>query len=164
MRESGVLDGILMFLSVALIVAGAVGVVLLVRRSGRMGALGNVGLVLGCAGLAVLVAAALVQALFYDGDFLYMPYFVVPGLATLVVGFLLLGIAILRSGVLPTWRAILLVIGALAMTGANEQTVMALLFIPFGIAWIAVGHAIWSAANNEPQLSGGAADRSVIQP
>lgn len=50
--------------------------------------MGKVGLFLGCAGLAVLVAAVGVQDLLFDGDFLYIPYLVVPGLALLVVGFL----------------------------------------------------------------------------
>ena len=69
---------------------------------------------------------------------------VVPGLLALVVGFVVAGIAILRARVLPRWVAVLIVVGALAMLGANEQTARVLLMIPFGVAWVAVGYVLWS--------------------
>jgi hypothetical protein len=100
--------------------------VLLIRRSGRVGALARAGLVLGGAGITFLAVAGLAQEKFFSGDFEQMPYFVVPGLATLVVGFALLGVAVLRSGVLPTSVSVLLLLGTLAMIGANEQTSRAL--------------------------------------
>ena len=144
MRESGAFVGISTFLSVLLFAAGAVGLVTLVRSGGRFGRTGNAGVVIGAGGAAVLVIATLVQAIFFGGDFPFMPHFVVPGLLALVVGFLLAGIAILRSGVLPRWVAVLVIVGALAMLGANEQTARVLLMIPFGVAWVAVGYVLWS--------------------
>jgi hypothetical protein len=48
----------------------------------------------------------------------------------MVFGFLLAGIAILRSEVLPRWVAVLIIGGALAMLGANEQTARVLRMIP----------------------------------
>ena len=101
---------------------------------------------IGAGGAAVLVIATLVQAIFFGGDFPFMPHFVVPGLLALVVGFLLAGIAILRSGVLPRWVAVLVIVGALAMLVVNEQTARVLLMIPFGVAWVAVGYVLWSGA------------------
>ncbi len=92
----------------------------------------------------MLVISGLIQALFFGGDFPLMPYFVVPGLLALVVGFVLVGIAILSAGVLPRWVAVLIIVGALAMLGANEQTARVLLMIPFGVAWVAVGYVLWS--------------------
>ena len=74
-----------------------------------------------------------------------MPYFVIPAALALVVGFVLLGVAILRSGVLPRWAAALLIIGTLAMLGMNEQNTQVLLAIPFGVTWAVIGYVLWSA-------------------
>ncbi len=144
MRESGVLDGILMLLSLLLFAAGAVGLVVLARRLGRFGKTGNAGVIIGAIGAALLVMSGLIQAFFFGGDFPLMPYFVVPGVLTLVLGFVLLGIAILRAGVLPKWAALLLIVGALAMLGFNEQTALALMALPLGVAWATVGYVLWS--------------------
>jgi hypothetical protein len=102
MRASTALDGVLISSAMVLIVAGAVGLVLLIRRSGRVGALARAGLVLGGAGITTLAVAGFAQEKFSSGANEQMPYFVVSGLAMLVVGFGLLGVAVLRSGVLPT--------------------------------------------------------------
>lgn len=144
MRESGALVGILTLLSVVLFAVGAVGLVILARRSGHFGKAGKVGIFIGALGAALLVIATLIQAIFFGGDFPLMPHFVVPGLLALVVGFVVVGIAILRARVLPRWVAALIIVGALAMLGANEQTARVLLMIPFGVAWVAVGYALWS--------------------
>ena len=146
MRETGALGGILTLLSVLLLAAGAAGLLTLVRSGGRFGRTGKAGAVIGAVGAALLVISGLIQALFFGGDFPLMPYFVVPGLLALVAGFLLVGIAILRSGVLPRWVAVLVIVGALAMLVANEQTARVLLMIPFGVAWVAVGYVLWSGA------------------
>ncbi len=146
MRESGALDGILTLLSVLLLAVGAAGLVTLVRRYGRFGRAGKAGVLIGAAGAALLAIATLAQAIFFGGDFALMPYVVVPGLLALVVGFLLLGISILRARVLPRWAAALVIVGALSMLLANEQTARVLLMIPFGVAWVAVGYALWSGA------------------
>lgn len=95
-------------------------------------------------GSALLLAAVLIQAILFAGDFWDMPYFVIPALLALVVGFLLLGWAILRSGVLLRWCAALLIAGTLALLGMNEQTVQVLLAIPFGVAWAVLGAVLWS--------------------
>ncbi len=144
MREGGVLDAGLSIAGVLLIALGAAAVVSRARASGRLGTVGRVGVIVGLAGVAVLLMAALVQALFYGGDFPSMPLFVLPGGLALVLGFLLLGIAVLRARVLARWAGVLLVVGALAMVGFNDQNAQALLAIPFGIAWVAIGFALRS--------------------
>ena len=106
MRESDALDGILTLPSVLLFAVGAAGLVALVGSAGRFGRTGKAGAVIGAGGAAVLVIATPIQAIFFAGDFPLMPYFVVPGLLAAVVGFLLAGIAILRSGVMPRWVAV----------------------------------------------------------
>jgi hypothetical protein len=65
----------------------------------------------------------------------------------LVVGFVLLGIAVLLAGVLPRWSAVLLVVGSLAMLGFNDQNAQAFLAIPNDIAWVAAGYVLWSGGD-----------------
>ena len=73
-----------------------------------------------------------------------MPAVVIPGGLALVLGFLLVAIATLRTGALPRWASALLVGGTLALVGFNDQNAQALLAIPFGLAWLGVGYALWS--------------------
>lgn len=152
MRESGPVDAILMLASLAFVAFGVWGVVMLARRMERFGVLGKTGIVLGAVGVVVLVVASLVQAVFFDGDFPLMPYLVIPGALALIAGIFTLGVAILRSRVLPRWAAALLVAGALAMLGFNEQTGAVFMAIPLGIAWMAVGYVLWSSPRHtEPR-------------
>jgi hypothetical protein len=144
MREFGALDAVVALLAVLLLTVGVAGLVTRARHADRFGRLRSVGLVTGAVGAALLVVSSLVQAIFFGGDFPLMPLFVIPGVLALVVGFLLLGFAVLRAKVLPRWAAVLLVVGSLAMLGFNDQNAQALMAIPFGIAWVAVGYALWS--------------------
>lgn len=94
--------------------------------------------------LALLMIGGLIQAVVFNGGFPFMPPFVILGILALIVGYLLLGIAVLRARVLLRWSAMLLVVGSLTMLGFNDQNAQALMAIPFGIAWMAVGYALWS--------------------
>lgn len=142
MRETGA-EGFLTLGALVLFAVTAAALVVLARRAGRFGPLGKAGAVIAVAGVSVLVLASVVQSLVFDGDFSLMPNFVIPGIAALIVGFVLLAVAVLRSGVLPRWAAGSLLVGAGAMVGFNEQTAAAWLALPFGLAWIAVGCALW---------------------
>lgn len=143
MRESSAVEGMLNLGAFLLFAVTAAALIVLVRRAGRFGTLGKVATVLALVGGSVLMLAGLVQALVFDGDFLLMPYFVIPGVASLIIGLVLLAATVLRSGVLPRWAAVSLLVGAVAMVGFNEQTRAAWLALPFGLAWIAVGYALW---------------------
>jgi hypothetical protein len=143
MRDIGI-AGALLMLALLLIMVGAAGLVIRARNAGRFGVLGKTGAVLGAVGIALPVIGSLIQGILFDGDYPLMPYFVIPGVLALVVGFALLGIAVLRARVLPRWAAVLLIIGSLAMLGFNDQNAQALMAIPFGIAWAAVGYVLWS--------------------
>lgn len=114
------------------------------RATGPVGWLGRVGLTLLGAGALLLVTGLLVQELAYGGDFPQMPAVVIPGGLALVLGFLLVAIATLRAGALPRWASALLLGGTLALVGFNDQNAQALLAIPFGLAWLGVGYALWS--------------------
>lgn len=143
MREGDPLDAALFLLTVLLLALGIAGLVIRAQNSGRFGRLGRVGLIAGATGLTVLIISSLVQALFFGGDFPLMPYLVIPGGLAVVAGFLLLGLAILQASVLPRWAAGLLIAGALALLGCNDQNARVLLAIPFGVAWVAVGYVLW---------------------
>lgn len=143
MRESSAVEGMLNLGALLLFAVTAAALIVLVRRAGRFGTLGKAATVLALVGGSVLMLAGLVQALVFDGDFLLMPHFVIPGVASLIIGFVLLAATVLRSGVLPRWAAVSLLVGAVAMVGFNEQTTAAWLALPFGLAWIAVGYALW---------------------
>ena len=143
MRDTGIVGALLM-LALLLVVIGMAGLVIRARNAGRFGVLGKTGAAVGAVGVALPVIGSLIQGILYDGDYPLMPYFVIPGVLALVVGFVLLGIAVLRARVLPRWAAVLLVVGSLAMLGFNDQNAQALMAVPFGVAWMAVGYVLWS--------------------
>jgi hypothetical protein len=150
MRAGTVLDAAVFLVAMLLIALGGAAVVIRARRAGQFGGLGRIGLVGSVVGLIVLLAASLVQAIVFGGDLPSMPLFVIAGGLVLVIGLLLLGIASLRAGVLSRWAGALLIIGALAMLGFNDQDARALMAIPFGIAWVGVGYALWSGQGEQP--------------
>jgi hypothetical protein len=143
MRDTGI-AGVLLMLALLLVVVGAAGLVVCVRRAGRLGRLGKTGIIVAAVGAALPVIGGLVQGVLFDGDYPLMPFFVIPGVLALVVGFVLLGLAVLQARVLPRWAAVLLVVGSLAMLGFNDQNAQALMAIPNGKAWMVVGYALWS--------------------
>ena len=149
-------DGLVaaLFLAAAGCTAVAVsGLLLRARTVGSLGRLGRVGLLLLSGGSLLLIAALLIQQFLYGGDFPQMPAFVIPGGLAVVLGFLLVAGATLRTGALPRWAGALLVVGTLSLVGFNDQNAQALLAIPFGLAWIGVGYALWSGRRPaEPQM------------
>jgi hypothetical protein len=138
----GALEALLFVGAVALIGTGVAALVIEARRADRFGKLGRIGLLCAVLGLGVLVSGFLIQALFFAGDFPYMPLVVLPGGLAMLVGLLILGVVILRADILPRWSAVLLVLGTLAMLGFNDQDSRVLLAIPFGVAWMGVGYAL----------------------
>lgn len=144
MRAGGVADALLLVAAVVLIGLGAAAVTYAIR-AGRFGTLGRVGVVSSALGLVLISSGLLIQAVFFGGDFPYMPLAVIPGALAVVIGLLLLGIAMAGSGVLSRWVGLLLIFGTLALLGFNDQNAQVLLAIPFGVAWSGVGYALWSA-------------------
>jgi hypothetical protein len=140
----------LSIVAAGLIALGVVDLVGRARHVGRFGMLGRFGVRAIAAGAALLVTGGLVQALFFGGDFPYMPLLVIPAGLALVIGFLLLGVAVRRARVLPRWAGTLLIVGTLAMLGFNDQDGRALLAVPFGVAWVATGYALWSGRGGQP--------------
>lgn len=140
-----------LFLSALLLIAlGVGGLVARAQDSARFGTLGCIGLVAAVVGVGLVVTGGLVQALFFAGDFPYMPLVVIPGGLAVIIGFLLLGIAFLKVGVLPRWAGAPLILGTLALVGFNDQNAQALMAIPFGIAWVAAGYALMFGKGEQP--------------
>jgi hypothetical protein len=99
----------------------------------------------------VLIASGIaIQALFFNGDFPLMPFFVIPSLLALIMGFLLLGSALLRARMVPLWAGVLLLLSVLVLLGFNDQDVRVLLAVPLGLSWIVVGACLW-ATQDESQ-------------
>ncbi len=134
-REAGVLDAVLFLLAGSFVAVALAGLVARAwRTGGRFGRSGRAGLTAIAAG-AALVAAGMPLDLW---DFGLVPAFFIPGFLAVIAGFLLLSVAVLRAGVL-------LIVGALAMLEFNDQNRQALMAVPFGVAWAAVGYALWSS-------------------
>jgi uncharacterized membrane protein YhaH (DUF805 family) len=142
MREATYATSLLLAAAGALLVASGGGLLLLIRRDGRLGRGAVLGSASAAVGVLLLVVAVTVQALFFDGDFALMPALVVPGIALLAVGLVLVGWSVIRSEVLPRWAGIALASGAVLLVGANEQTDAVLLAVPFGVAWLVTGLAL----------------------
>jgi hypothetical protein len=123
---------------------GIAGLTWVARQAGRYKKLANAGVIYAAAGLAVLFLGGLIQAVFFNGDFPGMPFLVIPGLLAVTTGFVLIGVFILRSGVLPRWLGIFLLVSSVLLLAANEQTITVLLAIPFGLAVATVGVFMWT--------------------
>jgi hypothetical protein len=139
MRESTATTAALVAVAGLMMVVSGVGLLLLVRRRGPLPRTARIGAGTAALGLALLASALTIQALFFDGDFPWMPGFVAPGVLALAVGLVLVGWAVMRSGVVPRWAGVSLVVGAALLVAANEQTSSILLAVPFGLAWVATG-------------------------
>ncbi len=128
-----------------LIGAGVAAVVSRARGAGLTGTSVRISSIASVAGATIIPAAVLVQAVFSDNDFPYMPLVVLPAGLALVVGCLLLGLTILRARLLRPWAGALLLTSSLALLGFNDQNIQALLGIPFGMAWVSIGYLLWSS-------------------
>lgn len=126
------------------ILVGMIGLVVMARAFGRHTKLVNAGLITAAAGFAILLVGVLIQALFFSGDLPWMPFIVIPGVIGVIAGFVLIGIFVLRSGLLPRWLGIFLVVSAVLLVAANEQTAAVLFAIPFGLAVTTVGFFMWT--------------------
>jgi MFS family permease len=132
-----------------LILIGMAGLMVMARRSGRHTKLANAGLITAAAGFAILFLGVLIQAVFFSGDLPWMPFFVIPGVIGVIAGFLLIGIFILRSGLLPRWLGIFLAVSSVLLLAANEQTAAVLFAVPFGLAVATVGFFMWTVGKRE---------------
>jgi hypothetical protein len=138
----------------------------------RAGRIGNAGFVLAFTGAAltsvalivIVIGDAVLGIVWEDAEGIGVTMLVVSaitGAISLVVGFMILGIAMIRANMLPRLAPVLLLIGiplALAIdiaTGAfaDDTTVPVGFFLgvplfALGLAWI--GYALWSSVGPDP--------------
>jgi hypothetical protein len=68
----------------------------------------------------------------------------VGGLFAAIVATLLMGVSMLLSGWIPPAYAWGLIVGALAIFAFNTENWQIWFTIPFGVAWVAAGYALWT--------------------
>ena len=81
--------------------------------------------------------------------------FVLAGIMLVVLGLVVLAVVVWRSRVLPRGLVVAVLLTALLLPLANEQTRLVLLAVPFGLAWAAAG--VWLLASGGRPASSGAA-------
>jgi hypothetical protein len=139
MRGSSPADVLLFAFAGLMLAVSGVGLLLLTRRKrGGRGAMVATAGTAGAAGLVLLLAAGVVST-FVDNDWEGMPGLVVPGVALLALGLVLVAVVVIRARVLPTALSVLLLAGVLALPFANEQTSRILLAVPFALTWLGAG-------------------------
>jgi hypothetical protein len=148
MRGDTALGTTLFILAAIMIIAAGIGLLIHIQRRGRLGRLGVAGVYSCVVGIALLVTGRLVTATIFGPDFDAIPVFVIPGIVLVAVGAVLVAVVVIRSRVLPRWAGFSLLIGAGMLLLANEQTAAVLFAVPFGIAWLLVGAALWRGSRN----------------
>jgi hypothetical protein len=150
------------FYSAVFLLLGVVG--LYARQSERLGTLGALGFVVALVGTGMYVGTGIITAFLWPvvathapalteatGPMFSPPLLVIPATGTLfALGYIMLGIATLRAGVLPRWGGLLMALGALlAMMpphpiGPTPWIVLQLggALFAAGAAWL--GFAVWS--------------------
>jgi hypothetical protein len=145
----------------AFLVAGIVGIYLFLRRSERFGLLGRVGFYV-CVFVFVLIALLDLGIIVNEGvEQTYIALGPVRG-PLLLLGLLLFGAAILRTGRLPGGGAWLLiaaaltnVLGILAMIisgGTLGGWVFLVPTVLFGLGWAWLGYGLWSEGGASAEL------------
>lgn len=137
------------------------------RQAPRAGWLGLVGFVLTFIGVFLFTSFSIVTLIVLpwlaqvapklaagNGPPAIFVYFLVAGLL-FAVGGVLLGIAIMRAGVLPRWAGLLIIIGAVLnlvdfpLNGIISSIVMIVAFVLFGLGVAWIGYALVSGGSSE---------------
>jgi hypothetical protein len=145
-------------------VTGMIGLTgLYLRQHGELGVLGFVGVALAWTGTAVLSGAMFFEAIVVptllarapelieafprgEGWGAFISGVLASGLL-LGVGFVLLGIAIVRAAMLPRWAAVLAVVGGVTqgISFLLPRPVAALGGIAFGVGLVGLGYGLWTS-------------------
>lgn len=136
-----------------LIMTGIAGLTTTARQGGRHPKLMKSAVISASSGFILLATGSVIQAIWFNGNLPWMPLFVFPGLLALIVGFVLIGIYILRSQVLPRWLAVFLLVSSIVLLAANEQFAAVLLAIPFGLAMATTGYFMLTGRTSKPSAA-----------
>jgi hypothetical protein len=142
MREATMATSSLVMVAGAALLGFLLALVALLARTGSLGWTGITGVAACVLGLGLLV--------FLSVSPLRDQVRPSPFLATIAVGLALLGWTVLRSGVVPTWAGLGLLVGVLLLAGVSEQTARVLLALPFGMAWLATGLVLAQRSRTMP--------------
>lgn len=137
MRESTALTEVLFLLAGAALAVSMGGLLLMVRRREAHVRIGWIARVACALAIILFSIAALMSAVHPDWN--GMPLVVLPAVATLVLGLVLLVVLLWTTRLLPRVVIILLLVTVVLLPLANEQTSMILWTVPFGLAWAALG-------------------------
>jgi hypothetical protein len=137
-RESGDVS-LLLSASLVLIAVGLVG--LHFRQAERAGRWGKTAFTLAVIGAVALFVGLMVNLTGLIDAWIIT---VTPGFLALVVGLLFSGVATLGATVLPRWAGVLFIVASLALLFFNTEDARAWLAVLFGVAWVALGYAVWS--------------------
>ena len=102
---------------------------------GGYGRLGRIGFDLAGLGVFVVFVSSSSKNIGLIGAFL------------LIAGSLMVGVAALRTGLLPRWGAAALVVGSLAFLLFDTEGLRAWFGVPYGAAWVAVGYLMWTGGD-----------------
>ncbi len=145
-------------LAPAFFAVGLVGLYALLQ--GRGGTPGRAGGLLALAGLGLAVPNTAYYVATTDDEGVVLNVTIALASLAIFAGLVLLGIAVRRADALPgRWRSLPLAIGAgavpltIVVGGVLEAVSERLFEVPIvvlGLAWIALGYAIWGHARNAP--------------
>ena len=137
MRGTAAGEGLLALVSTLLLAVAAVTLVVLARRRRPLGKVGVAALVCAAGALALVVAVTVVTVAVSDVP--WMPFLVIPALVLFVAAAVLVGVAVLRARLVPTWLAVAVIVTASMLVVVNEQTALVLLAVPFGTVCVMLG-------------------------
>lgn len=137
MREGGP-ESIFLLVGVLLVLASCAGLASRARQADGRNLWSKAAVALMAGGVVLLLTGLAANLVSEE----LPPFFVGPGVLSLAVGTLLVGIMGVRSAALPRHTIGLLIVAALALPGYNEQNWRVLLLLPFAAAWVMVGHAL----------------------
>lgn len=146
MRPTDPLEVLLGGLAVACLGLAALGLLVMIRRSATFGGLARAAVILGSLSLLATIAAAVLARVRPDAE--WRPLVVLPAAGLGVLAMLALAGALLHAHLLPSWIPAGLLVGAGLLPAANEQTAAVLFAVPLGLAWTALGFALWSRSHS----------------
>jgi hypothetical protein len=144
-------------LAVVLIAGGVAG--LHIRQAGRAGAQGTRAFAIAAGGVVTALLGGVLGAI---GLPIAWGVFVL-GFYTACIGSTQLGIAALRTEVVPRPAALLLAVSSFVLMAFNTEDARALLAVPFGVAWAWLGYALLVARGVKPGPSTGGTSAPVQQ-
>ncbi|WP_347977160.1 hypothetical protein [Microbacterium sp. ProA8] len=149
MRTMTPLIGVMGTAALVLLVLGVAGLALLMIRAGLKPTTAGAGLILLGMGVGLLLTGGIIQTAL--GDFPWMPLFVGPGVIAVLAGIALVAWCSAAVGLLPLWMAILVGVSAAGALASNEQNTTILFVVPFAIALALMGGYLCVSALPSPR-------------